>query len=240
MSPASWAALALAALALSGCETTAEKSAKLQKQAKHVTLAQTGLEITRESTDVKVLEATVVKGPEGAAAVVMLQNRSASALREVPIAITVKNSAGQTLFQNNGPGLERALVSVSLLGPHRTVAWVDDQLPASGAPASVSARVGQAPALSASVPALTVERAHLSEDPSNGVVAIGTVSNHSRTAQSALVLFGVARRGGRIVAAGRGVLPSLAAGASKPFQVFLIGDARAAQVQVSAPSTSFG
>ncbi len=235
-----WGALALAILALTGCETTAEKSARLERQAAHVTLTEKGLSITRESTDVKVLSTTVVRGAEGAAAVVTLENRSGHALRAVPIAIVVKDGGGRVIFQNNAPGLESALVSVPSLGAHRTIAWVDDQLPANGAPASVSARVGQAPALSGSSPSLTIAGARLSEDPANGLVANGTASNRSSIAQRSLVLFGVARRGGKVVAAGRGVLPELAAGASARFEVFMVGDARGAELQISAPPTSFG
>jgi hypothetical protein len=234
-----WAALALATLALAGCETTAEKSARLQKQAKHVTLDEKGLSITRASTDVKVLAATIVRGSEGAAAVVTLRNRSSRPLRDVPLAITVKDARRRALFQNNGPGLEAALVSVASIGPHETITWVDDQLPAGGAPTSVSARVGQAPVLSGRPPRLTIAGASLSEDPSNGVVASGTLSNRSSISQKSVVVFGVARRGGRIVAAGRGVLAELTAGTSAPFQVFLVGDARGAQLQISAPPTSF-
>jgi hypothetical protein len=232
--------LALVTLALSGCETTAEKSAKLQRQAKRVTLDQKGLSITRESTDVKVVATTIVRGSEGAAAVVSLQNRSSHTLRGVPLAITVKDAGGRTLFENNAPGLETALVSVASLGPHRTITWVDDQLPTSGAPASVSARVGQATALSGSPPKLTISGARIGEDPSNGLVASGTVSNRSSIVQTSLVLFAVARRGARIVAAGRGVLPDLKAGASAPFEIFLVGDARGARLQISAPPTAFG
>lgn len=240
MSRAGFAALALATLALSGCETTAEKSAKLQRQAKRVTVVEKGLSITRESAEVEVLDATVVRSPEGAAAVVTLQNRSSHALRAVPIAITVRGSSGRTLFQNNGVGLEGALVSIASLGPHRTLAWVDDQLPPNAAPASVSARVGEAPAVAGRLPRLSVDGVRLSEDPSEGFVATGTVGNHSATAQQGLVVFGVARRAGRIVAAGRGVLPELPARSSAPFQVSLVGDARGAQLQISAPPTTFG
>jgi hypothetical protein len=219
------AALALATLALSGCETTAEKSAELQQRAKRVTLDEKGLSIARQSTDVKVLQATIVRGSEEAAAVVTLHNRSSHTLRGVPLAITVKDGGGRTLFQNNGPGLQAALVSVASLGPHRTLTWVDDQLPVGGAPTSVSARVGQARKLSGNPPTLRIDGVHLSEDPSNGLVASGVVANRSAIAQTSLVVFGVARRGGRVVAAGRGVLPRLAAGASAPFEVFLVGNA---------------
>jgi hypothetical protein len=234
-------ALALGALVLSGCETTAEKSAKLERQAKRVTLQQEkGLTITRESSSVEVTEATVLHGSERAAAVVALKNNSAHAQREVPIAITVKDAHGKTLFQNNEPGLERALVSIPSIPAHETVVWVDDQIPASGSPASVSARVGQSPTLARQLPELTITGANLSEDPASGTIAEGTVANRSKVAQSGLVLFALARRAGKIVAAGRAVVPELAPGASAPFQASLVGDAHGAGVQVLAPPSSFG
>ena len=234
-------ALALGALVLSGCETTAEKSAKLERQAKRVTLEQEkGLTIARESTTVTVAATAVLLGPERAAAVVTLSNRSAHAQRDVPIAITVKDARGRTLFENDEPGLERALVSIPSIPPHASIVWIDDQLPASGRPASVSARVGQAPALTARLPKLAVAGAKLSEDPASGPIAEGTVANRSKVAQSGLVLFALARRAGKIVAAGRAVVPELAPGASAPFQASLVGDAHGAGVQVLAPPGSFG
>ncbi len=234
-------ALGLGALALSGCETTAEKSAKLERQAKRVTLQQEkGLTITSESTSVEVTDATVLHSSERAAAVVSLKNRSAHAQREVPIAIAVKDARGRTLFQNNEPGLERALVSIPSIPAHETVVWVDDQLPASGQPASVGARVGQAPALAGQLPKLTITGAKLSEDPASGMIAEGTVTNRSKVAQSGLVLFAVARRAGKVVAAGRAVVPELAPGVSAPFQATLVGDAHGASLQVWAPPASFG
>jgi len=234
-------ALALGALVLSGCETTAEKSAKLERQAKRVTLKQEkGLTITHESATVTVTGTAVLHGSERAAAVVTLKNRSARAQREVPIAITVKDARGRTLFENNEPGLESALVSIPSIPPHATIAWVDDQIPASGSPASVSAQVGQAPALAGQLPELTVAEAKLSEDPASGTTAEGTVANRSKVAQSGLVLFALARRAGKIVGAGRAVVAELAPGASAPFQASLVGDAHGAGVQVSAPPASFG
>jgi hypothetical protein len=232
-------AVAALALALSGCETTAEKSAQLRRQAKRVTLDEQGLTITRESAEIKVVSATVLHDSERAAAVVTLHNSSAHAQRAVPIAIAVKDARGRTLFQNNGAGLERALVSLSAIGPHATVAWVDDQLPVSGAPASVSARVGQAPSVAGPLPKLSIGATKLSEDPASGLVATGTVSNRSTTEQSGLVLFAVARRSGKIVAAGRAIVPELAPNASAPFQVSLVGDAHRAQLEFAAPPTSF-
>ena len=212
-----FASLAFALLVLGGCETTAEKSAKLERAAKRVTLAQEkGLSISRPSTTVRVVSATVVRDAERAAAVVSLHNRSARAQRAVPIAITVKSARGATLFQNNAPGLEGALVSVPSIAPHATVVWVDDQLPVSGAPASVTAVAGEAPSTTPASPALAVTGARITEDPANGVVAEGTVTNRSKVTLANLLSFAVARGGRAIVGAGRAIVSQLAPGPGEP------------------------
>jgi hypothetical protein len=239
-----WAALVLVALALTGCETTAEKSARLERLAKqsgaHEQATQKALSVTRASKRVKVLDATLLRSAEGAAAVVKVRNLSSRPLRAVPIEITVKDSSGRQLFQNDAAGTEAGLVSISSLPPHGELRWVDDQLPAAGAPSALGARVGEAPAVNASVPRIAVSAMRLVEDPTNGVGAAGTVTNRSHTAQPKLVVFVLSLKAGRIIAAGRAVLPELAAGASAPFQAFLIGDPRGGTLQASAPATSFG
>ncbi len=239
MRTATLATLALLAISFGGCETTAEKSAQLARRAKRVTLSEQGLTIARPSSDVAVVGSAVVHDAERAAAAVTLRNRSSRALRAVPIAITVKDASGKTLFQNNAPGLESALVSVPSIPAHGTVVWVDDQLPSGGAPTSVSAKVGEAPAV-ATVPTLAVSQSHVGEDPADGVVASGVVANRSKVAQSGLVVFTVALRGDAIVAAGRAIVSELAAGASAPFQASLVGQAAGGRLEVFAPAATFG
>lgn len=235
---AAW--LLLPALILAGCETNAERSAHLAAIAKHRPRARQGLSITRASADVKVVETTVLRGSEGAAAVVTLRNVSPHTLLGVPIAITVKDAGGKTLFQNNAPGLEAALTSLASLPAHGEATWVDDQVQISAAPASVTAIVGEVPIASGPVPQIEAKSAHLAEEASNGIDAVGTIENRSKVAQHSLVVFAVARRAGRIVAAGRAILPEVPAGASVPFQAFFIGDPRGAQLQASAPPTVLG
>ncbi len=240
--PGGRAALALMALltvavALGGCETTAEESAQLEKSAKRVTLAHNGLSIAHRSTRVKVLSATVVRGSEGAAAVVSVRNVSPRTLQSAPIAITVKDRHGRTLYQNNAPGLEAALTSISSLPAHGEVTWVDDQIPASGEPASVSAIVGEATATSGPQPRVEVAGLHTGEEAGT---ARGTVRNLSNAPQRKLVVFVVALHAGRVAAAGRAVLGAVEPGASAPFQVFLVGATSSATLAASAPATTFG
>jgi hypothetical protein len=50
-----------------------------------------------------------------------------------------------------------------------------------------------------------------------------------------LVLYAIARHSGRIVAAGRAIVPRLAAGKSAPFHAYVIGNPDGAQIFVTAP-----
>jgi hypothetical protein len=225
-------ALALAAVALAGCESSQEESAKLKAQAKHVALASNGLQITRASTQVAVLSAVTVTALEGAAVAVTLRNRTPRALHGVPIAVTVADASGHTLYQNNAAGLEAALTSVPSLAPHQTLTWIDDQVTAGGGAAHASARVGEAASSGGKLPAASISGVQQTEDPSNGDGVRATLSNRSASALHALVVYAIARRAGRVVAAGRAVVPEVAAGASAPVQVYFIGEAKGASVEL--------
>jgi hypothetical protein len=227
-------------LLLSGCQTTAEKSAALAKKFHRETISQHGLSITRVSHEVKVLDTTLVHDANGTAAVVRLRNEGSRALREVPIAIDVKDAHGSTLFQNNAPGLETALVSIPSLAGSGEMTWIEDQVPTSGQPAKMNAQVGEAPTAAGSLPKIEVKGVHLDEEASNGIGAAGTVENRSKVAQHSLVVFVLARRAGKVMAAGRAVLAEVAAGAAMPWQVFFVGDPRGAKLEVSAPASTLG
>jgi hypothetical protein len=238
-------ALALAALALagaaSGCETTAERSAKLEKAAKRVTLAtQQGLTITHAGRNVKVTSTAIVRGSEGSAAVVTLRNSSPRAMRDVPISISLKDAHGTSVYTNGTPGLAKTLTSIALLPARGEGVWIDDQIPAASTARSITTKIGEGTPASGAPAKLAIRETHLEADPSGSATVEGTIRNPSSVAQSELVIYAVARKGGRIVAAGRAVLASLAAGASMPFQAFFIGAPNGAKLQLSAPPTTLG
>jgi len=242
-------ALALAALAcapvgtLAGCESTQEKSAKLERLAKRQAgasarrkaLAQRARSIARPSAVVAVTSATVLHSSEGAVAVVTLHNSSATTLRELPIALTVYGAGGAKLYRNDTAGLAPTLAAAPLVGAHAGAVWVDDQVQVSATPSSAHAEVGEGERVTGAIPAIAIHGARLSEG-----VAEGSVVNHSRVGQHELVVYALARRGARIVAAGRAVVPQLEAGASQRFQAFLIGRPQGARLEVSAAPGSFG
>jgi hypothetical protein len=238
------AALLVAALALSGCETSAEKSAKLEKAAKRRAAAEGPTAQTAAptvaSTFVKVVSVTLVHGSEGAAAAVTLRNDSPRAQQRVPVEITLRDPHGHVVFSNFAAGgTEAALTSVPSIPARGELTWVDDQLPAKSAASTLSTLVGEGQPVSANLPPLSVSGVHAAEEAS-GPGAAGTVENHSKTAQLHLVVFAVARRGSQVVAAGRAVLPEVAARSSAPFKLFLIGNAQGAQLEASAPAVTFG
>ncbi len=233
------AGLLLLALTLAGCESNEERSAALAKHAHHQQHAQAGLSITHRNPYVEVTGTVLLQSSEGAAAVVTVRTVSANALRDLPIAITVKGPGSTTLFQNNSPGLEAGLTMLALLPAHGEAAWVDDQVPRSSGAATVSAIVGEAPILHAAAPQIEVHGVHASEESGAGAGAAGTVRNRSSIAQQSLVVYGLALRGRRIVAAGRAIVPEVAAGASVPFQAPLVGAPAGARLEASAPATTF-
>lgn len=227
--------------ALCGCQSTAEHSAELEKLAKHEKLAVQGVSVTKESPNVEVLQSTVVHSSVGTAVVVGLRNKSGYALVNAPIEITVRDAKGAVLFQNNQPGADPSLTHVSLLPAGGETVWVDDQVqipgPPSPAPASAGAMVGEGGRASGSSPRISVSGVHASGDGEEAGAA-GTVANVSKIDQRHMVVYAIARRGGKIVAAGRALLPEVQAGASVPFQAYFVGDPRGARIEAKAlPST---
>jgi hypothetical protein len=229
-----------ALLALTGCESSQEESARLERAAKRQTRnAPKGLSIAHPSTKVHAVATSVVTTPEGSAAVVTLRNDSPAAVREIPLEIVVKDAAGASVYTNTAPGLSHQLTTAPLVPAHGTLVWVDDQVQSTGAaPKTVTATVGEGTPVHGATPQITVTGAKLVNDPSNGLGGEATVTNHSQTEQGELVVFATAVRQGRIVAAGRAIIPQLAAGASANVQIFFVGNPSGAQLHMNAPATT--
>jgi hypothetical protein len=244
--PPAAAPAALAALALIGCESSQDKNAKLEKSAKRReaavlargAAAERARAITQPGRQVAVAHVTLLHSAEGLAVVVTLQNRTGTTVRDVPVKIVVRDARGRWLYTNATPGQSPALVSVALIPPHGRVDWIDDQIPPQSAAARASAIAGEASPAPRTAPRLTVRGAHLTEDPSSGPGAEGEIANGSAVTQHELVVYAVAARGGRVVAAGRAVLPEAAPHAATRFQLYFIGDPRGAKLTVTAPPSA--
>ncbi len=239
MSPFFTAALALAAAALiAGCQSTQDKSAELEEQGGKSFQAR-GLKVKKVSKDVKVLSSAVLSDENGVAAVGVMKNTSKKPLVKVPVAIDVRGKGKKSLFKNDDPGIEPSLASVSLLKPGETIYWTNDQVFATGKPQSVKVRPGQVPSdAPAKLPKIEIKQAKLVTDATSGLAAEGKVINRSDLVQKKLVVFGVARKGKQIVAAGRSQIERLNPGKTATYQIFFIGNPKGATIELAAPPTA--
>jgi hypothetical protein len=229
--------LGLVCLALTGCETTQEKSAKLERAHHKSAVAAQGLTISQASPTIKVLSASAVHTSEGTAAAVTVTN-SGSARREVPLLIYIRQAGGSPI-SNSEPGLAHSLTSIAYVPSHGKAVWVDDQLTLTGKPGAATAKIGEGKPATGAAPKITLGSHKLEKEP-GGEVLSGTVTDGSSVAQHELVVYATATRDGRTIAAGRAVIASLAAGATSKFQIFLIGaSAAGAQLTLSAPPSTF-
>lgn len=221
-------------LFLAGCESTADLAKKIAKNGK-VAFEQHGLSVATIDRQIRVVRTTVISNANGTAVVVELRNGGPRAIINAPIAINVSDRQGQSVFRNNLPGLEEDLNHVPLLLPGHVFDWVNDQVLANGTPARVAARVGRGSPAPTSLPKIEVSGVTLTNDPVSGPAASGHVFNASHLPQVNLVLFAIARRAGRIVAAGRAILPRLAPNKGAMFHAYFTGNPAGAQLSVVAP-----
>jgi hypothetical protein len=232
------AGVVLAAVALGGCESSFEQSARLEKQG-GVSQSEKGLSISDKNNDVTVADTELVTDENGTAVVVSLKSTAKSEQVNVPIALDVLDKQKASVFKNDTPGLEPSLTEADVVPPGDSE-WVNDQIQAAGEPATAKATVGepkQAPP--AELPKLTVSDVKIQNDATSGVLASGKVTNESKVEQTKLVISGIARDGKKLVAAGRAVLPKLKPGKSGVFRIFFIGDPRKGKLTVLAPPSTF-
>lgn len=225
---------ALLAIGLAGCESTQSKSARLAREATAAP-AQKGLDVGARSKDVSVREAAVVSDENGAAVAVILRNRGSQDEAGVPLLVDVSDASGSSVFRNDAPGLQRSLTHAPLVPARGDALWVNDQIPAAGTARAVEVTVGSASRTGQPPPAsLEAGEPKLDEDPLSGVIATGLVTNRGNEDVRRALIAVIARRKGKIVAAGRGVVSRVPAGKRARFKVFFIGDPRGASLQVAA------
>jgi hypothetical protein len=228
-------ALLLCAVTVAGCESSQAKSARLAKAPRN-SATEKGVKVTTENRDVRVVSTSLVHDKYGTAAVVELRSRAHTAQADLPLAFVVTGAGGPRLFANDSPGLGDTLTHVPLLRPGEHAWWVHDQVQADGA-RRVAAKIG-APAAKppTKLPRLVPSGLQVEQDP-DGVYTSGNLRNDSGVTQLELVVYAVAEKAGRVVAAGRAGIDRLPAHGSKLFKVFWIGSPAGARVHLFAPPT---
>ncbi len=227
------------ALLPAGCASTQERSAQIRAAAKARPQAQAFV-VGRRNLDVHLGRSTILRDANGVAVVFPLRLRGSRAAQgRVPISFELLAADGRRVYRNDTPGLDASLVEAPVLEPRRELLWVDDQIRPERPPARARARIGRArSAVRGAPPRIRVGALRLGSDPTEGVAVKGSVTNASGVEQKRLVVFVVARRGARIRAAGRSIVPRLKPEESVKFTAFLIGDPRGARLQAAAPPTT--
>jgi hypothetical protein len=232
------AALGLLAIAsLSACQSTQSRSAELEEDADTVLFDDGAPTVTKVDPRVQVRSSTVIAEKEGAAVVVELHNDSGENLVDVPISLDVLDAKGKVVFSNEAPGPvpEQPLIAVPYIPAGGDVTWVHDQVFATGTPktARVKIGVGGIP-YTGTQPLIEVSEPKLEGDPVSGLVAEGTVVNRTGEDQRRLLFYAIARKGGKIVAAGRGAIEHLKPDTKKLFyNVYFRGDPTGADIALS-------
>jgi hypothetical protein len=225
----------LAVAGLTACQSTKSRSAELEKEGATKLLSDSGLKIEKESTDVKVTSTALLTDANGSALVVDLHNSSDKDLVEVPILIDVRDANGKSVYTNDIPGIEPALAAIPYIPAGGDTEWVNDQVLAATKPKSVKVKVGASTAAySGPLPEVEVSAPKLEGDPVSGIEAIGTVVNKTGEDQQRLLLYAVGRKGGKVVAAGRGAIDHLKAGTKLlHYDIFFIGDPKGSDLELT-------
>ena len=235
-------AATIASIALSGCESSQSKSARLRAASENAAPEQ-GLRVTRVNPDVRVMASTVLNDPKAkrSAAVITLRNTSGRTQSALPLLFRLTDAGGKQVFANDSAGASPDLTTVPSLPPGGTLVWVNDVIVNVNGATGADAKVGVGARVNRAAPRLRLSSVTLDSDPIDGVTASGKVFNESAVLQEGLVIFAVARRGRKIVAAGRAVVPRVKPGRKGVrFTVFFVGDPRGAKLSLAAPPVSFG
>jgi hypothetical protein len=230
------ASTAALGLSLSACQSTQDKAKEIQERA--VAAAPKPLVIPKPNRDVSITSTALLHDPRyGDAIVVGLRNNSNQTLVNLPILVTITDQKGRTAYKNDTAGLEPSLNHLALLKPHESFYWVNDQVE-QGTKAKVEVGEPEGKAPNAPAPELQISDPRLGSDFS-GPRVTGTVTNRSKIDQQKLILYAVARQGGKIVAAGKGQIKALKTSAKPgPYKIYFIGDPSGADVTVEAPPTT--
>lgn len=222
--------LALAALVISGCDTTKAKSERAGVAANRELESRKSIVVKKVDPRIDVKSVEVVGRGRDATFVVKLVNTSDAVMTDLPISVGVSRG-GERKQLNRKKGLEYFLTHVPAAAPGRETVWVaplDRRVP-SGTP---FARVGK-PRFTQG-PASTVPEVAISDVATEARSVTGGVENKTGFPQYVIVVNAVAvDENGGVVAAGRQRLVKFATGESQEFIVPLAGRIGRAELSVT-------
>jgi hypothetical protein len=227
-------------LLLTACESSQTKSARLRKAgatAAKLTTVKAGM----KNADVKVKGTTILSSPNGTALIVELHNTGTADQAAIPVQVQAKDAKGKVVYKNDLTGLQPSLQQLALLRKGKTAFWINDQVTAPKTPKSAEVAVGDPkgkPAVGA-FPKIELTKVKQDADTS-GPFLSGVVRNLSKATQVNMPIYGVYRRDGKVVAAGRALIERLNPEPQKRptvFRIFFIGDTKGAKLTLEAEPT---
>jgi hypothetical protein len=230
---------------LFGCGTTQQEAARLRLNSARLRAAEVRVDVRRANPAIKVESVTVLPGRDGAAVAVRVRNLTASPTSDLPITVRADVPRGSVTL-NGASGLDYFDTHLPAIAAHHELVWVlvTDRRIKPGA--GVSATVGMRPA-SVPVPRLTaLPRLDVIAAPGRQGGVRVTVRNPTSVPQYQLRVYGLARRAGRIVAAGQASLDHLGTHATETLSLTLLGRSTGAnpgggeQLSFEVPPTIFG
>jgi hypothetical protein len=216
---------------VSACESTEQESAKIAREGVG---AAGPLKLGAANHEVRISDVTLVSGGGRMAIAARVDSSSTRPQANLPVLVKVRGTAGKVLYTNETAGLEASLQHVGLLPAHKSTWWVDDQVLIPQHATGVSVQVGSgSSAQVASGAQLSTASLHTINRGGVSVLS-GKLAERGAASHSMAVVSAVALKGGRVVAAGRTTVESV--GAGSPFQIFLVGNAAGARIELSTMS----
>ena len=226
--------LCLGALAGCGVTTTQTKSSRIKLDRERALATRSAVVVTSANPDIAVERVDAVRSNRGGAIAVKFRNLSDRPLAELPISVGVSEGSRRRLL-NSKPGLGYFDTHIPALGPKQSLVWVlplRGTLPAGTPFALVGRATTPAEPSVAELPTLAAKAT------ASGAALTAQLQNRSDVPQSSIQVYAWSAAGGRIVAAGRGSVASLAAGGSAALRVRVFGTPRGASL-ISAPATVY-
>ncbi|HEX3517601.1 MAG TPA: hypothetical protein VHT29_01050 [Solirubrobacteraceae bacterium] len=220
-------------MAVSACESTEQESAKIAREG---TAGSSALKLGAANHGVRVSDATLLSSG-GRMAVAVKLTAASRTQANLPVLVNVTGAGGKVLYSNEAGGLEASLQHMPLLRARQSTWWVDDQVLTSQHTAGVRVKVGTGSSAPVGAPPNLTTTSVRTRVQGGVSTVTGRLVNGSSKAQSQVPVFAVALKGSRAVAAGSVVVASLGPKASVSFQLFLIGNASGARLQLSAVPT---
>lgn len=228
--------LLAALVALTGCESTFDKAAKLR--AEQGTIADVVAVDINQTEGITAETLAIIPSADGLMAAVVIEISSTGpGLLWAPIEVKLLDSAGAEVGTNNVPGADTNLIHLPSLAQGEKTLYVNDQIAITGTPAEAKVTVAGEPVTAQLLPGLAVTKQVVTEDPSFGTTWTATVTNDTEVRQQQVIVQAILRDGKTITSAGIAIVAGLDPGASADVQGFFIGTNKGT-LEVFAPAAN--